>query len=78
MKPSRFNQQTSDNADLLAADLAADMLSYIAAQYEHADDSERIELILRYGPVMYTLQRVISKAARQQQRRSNPGRLETK
>ncbi len=66
-------------ADRLVAETAQEMIAYVATLYEHASEEDRLELILRYGPVLHTLQQTVSKAARaQQRRRAYPGKLETK
>ena len=80
MKPSSFRQRQPSDSDILAADLAADMLSFLANQYEQAStDEERLDIILRYGSVMQQLQHTISKAARsRQRRRAHPGDIERK
>ncbi len=68
MKPSE-KQRTTTASDLLAADLASEMLSYIASRYANAStDEEKLDVILRYGPVMHTLQQTISRTARRQRR----------
>jgi hypothetical protein len=78
MKPSNFKQrQPADNADALVAELAGEMIAYVATLYEHAPEEEKLDLILRYGPTLHTLQRVIGKAARQP-RRGYPGKIEKK
>jgi hypothetical protein len=79
MKPSNYRQrQPADNADRMAADLAADMLSFLANMYEQAStESERLDIILRYGKVMHQLQRIFNKAA-QKTRHSYPGNFERK
>lgn len=82
MKPQQQPRRVPDAAsfDLMAADLARDMLSFLVNMYEQAStDSERLDIILRYGSVMQQLQHTISKAARAQQRRRRyGGELETK
>jgi hypothetical protein len=80
MKTNSIAQHPHDDgADLLASDLAADMLSFLANLYEQAStDSERLDIILRYGSVMQQLQHTINKAARRQQRRAYPGKYEHK
>jgi hypothetical protein len=52
-----------------AGELCADMLSFIAARFEHAStDDERIELMLRYAPAMLELEKTIARTARRQRR----------
>jgi len=85
VKPSQHRPQQQPrhsfnvaSFDLMAADLAGDMLSFLVNMYEQAStDSERLDIILRYGSVMQQLQQTIGKAARRQ-RRSYPGHVETK
>ncbi len=76
MRPnSTYRQPTA--SDLLAADLASQMLSFLASMYENASsDSERLDIIMRYASVMRDLQRTINKAA--YRRRGYPGKIETK
>jgi hypothetical protein len=68
MKPSDLNQQPT-SSPIMAAELAQDMLSFLASMYENAStDSERLAIILRYGSVMQQLQRTIKKTVCRQRR----------
>ncbi len=86
MKPANNRQRqprrtySTANADRMAAELAQDMIVFLATQYENASsDSERLDIILRFGSVMRDLQRAVNKVARQQQRqRRFGGAIETK
>ncbi len=86
MKLSNNRQQqprrtySTANADMMAGELAQDMISFLATLYENASsDSERLDIILRFGSVMRDLKRAINKVARAQQRqRRYGGAIETK
>ncbi len=77
-KPRRFN---ADAADILVGEIAAQMLAFMSARFATASEDERIELVVRYAPIMSELQKAIARAARAQQRRRQrryPGDIETK
>ncbi len=75
MKPSDLQQEA--DSELLAAELAHEMLAFVAERYRSASEAERLELTLEYGPVLRVLQRTVHKAARRQCRRY-PGTYEQK
>jgi hypothetical protein len=62
----------------MVAELAQEMIAYIATLYENAPEEDKLDLILRYGPTLHTLQQTVGKATRQQRRRSYPGTYEQK
>jgi len=81
MKPSSRPQQPRRGFDVEAADImvgetASEMMAFIAAQYENASEDERLELILRYAPVLRDLQTAIARASRARRRRYT--QIETK
>lgn len=86
MRPSQSKQQRprrkfdTEAADIMAAELAADMLNFLTTMYENAStDEEKLDIIMRYASVMRELQRAINRVARAQQRRRRyPGNVETK
>lgn len=70
IKPRQPRQFDTEAEDILAAELAQDMLSFLVTMYENAStDEERLDIIMRYASVMRELQRAISRVARRQQRR---------
>ncbi len=75
-KPRRKREFDTDKSDRLACELALDMLNYITTRYSNANEDEKPGLIIQYGPVVFELQKVISKAARARRRRSM--QIETK
>lgn len=81
-KPRQPRQFDTDAADIMAAELAADMLSFLTTMYENASTGEeKLDIIMRYASVMRELQRAINRVARAQQRRqrrSYPGNFERK
>ncbi len=79
-KPRRRREFDTEAADLLAAELAGDMLNFLATRYQNADsDEEKLDVILRYASAMHELQRAINRVARAQQRRRRYGNeIETK
>ena len=74
----RRPERSMNEADVLAGELAHNMLLFIAARFANATDEEKLELTVRYGPVMLELQKTISKAARWQRRQNFPGNSEHK
>jgi hypothetical protein len=75
MRPSNSRPQqqphrsfNTASADLMVGEIASEMLAFIAAQYENASEDERLELILRYAPVMRDLQTAIARASRARRR----------
>ncbi len=68
MKPSDLQFQQPNDSNLLAVELARDMLECVSDIYHNASEDERLEMTLQYGPVMHRLQRVVAKAARRQRR----------
>ncbi len=75
MKPSE-QQRIASAGDRMAYELALDMLNWISTRYANADDDEKPGLVIQYGPVVFELQKVISRATRARRRRY--GQIETK
>ncbi len=65
-------------SDLYVAELARDMISFIAEQFATASKKEKAELTLRYGPVLLELQRAIRRASRGRRRQAHDGGYERK
>jgi phosphate uptake regulator len=85
MKPSTNRRQQprrefdTDSADIMAAELASDMLSYLTSLYNNADEDQKLDIIVRYSSIMKELRHAVSRVARAQQRRRRyPGAIETK
>lgn len=87
MRPSQSRPQrqprrkfNADDADIMVGELASEMIAYISALYANAaDDEAKIEIVIKYGPVLRDLQTAIARASRARRRRRNyPGNVETK
>ncbi len=77
-KPRRFD---ADKADIIIGEIASEMLAFMSARFATASEEERLELVVRYAPIMAELQQAIARAARAQQRRRQrryPGDIEIK